>query len=350
MKKQKKYAVAVIGATGNTGNNTLKILAERNFPISEIYAIASEKSRGKKVSFKNQDITVTDFSSVDFSKVDIAFFCAGAKVSKTYVKKATEVGCTVIDKTSYFRLEPKVPLVVPEVNLNSLKKGASYGIISNPNCVAIPLCIALKALSQVSPLKRVVISTYQSVSGAGKQAIDELYNQTKAVVSSEEVTTDVFSKQIAFNVIPAIGDIYENGMSDEESKISSELCKILKSDVKVAVTCVRVPVFIGHGISVACEFSKDISVNDAYEAFENFESLLVIDRKNEDNIFATPLDAQGEDSVFISRVRKDYSVKNGLLFWVVADNLRKGAALNSVQIAEKMVDIDSNLNLFKLKK
>ncbi len=345
----KKYNVAVIGATGNAGNNTLKILAERNFPISEIYAIASEKSLGKKVSFKDKDIQVNNFANVDFSNIDIAIFCAGSNVSKTYVKKVTELGCSVIDKTSYFRLEPKVPLIVPEVNLDTLKKGAPLGIISTPNCVAVPLSLALKALSYIAPVKRAVISTYQSVSGAGKQAIDELYNQTKAVITSGTVATDIFSKQIAFNVIPAIGNLHENGVSDEEEKIASEIRKILHSDIKIAVTCVRVPVFIGHGISVSCEFSKDIDLNYVYDVFENFEGMITIDRRQDEDIFATPLDAQGEDAVYISRVRRDYSVKNGILFWVVTDNLRKGAALNSVQIAEKMIAIDPQLNLFKLK-
>ncbi|MBE6447200.1 MAG: aspartate-semialdehyde dehydrogenase [Alphaproteobacteria bacterium] len=347
---KKMYNVAVVGATGNAGNNTIRILEERRFPIENLYAVASEKSVGAVISFNNRNIQVLDLSKMDFSNIDIAFFCAGSAVSKRYAKHATELGCTIIDKTSCFRLEPKVPLVVPEINGHYLKSGAALGIISTPNCIAGPLSMALKAVSQVAKLKRVVISTYQSVSGAGKSAIDELYRQTKSVISSGTIVTDVFSKQIAFNAIPAIGDIYSNGISDEEDKIASEIRKILHSDVKVAVTCVRVPVFVGHGISVACEVNGEFSVNQIYDAFNNFPGILSVDRKGEEVAFATPLDAQGEDAVFISRIRKDISVKNGVLFWVVADNLRKGAALNSVQIAENMIKFDSSLSIFKRSK
>ncbi len=348
MAKSIEYNVAVVGATGNAGNNTLKILAERNFPVGEVFAVASEKSVGKKVSFKSRDIEVQSFDSVDFSQVDLAIFCAGSSFSKKYAQQVAEAGCTIIDKSSYFRFNPKVPLVVPEVNEKILSKGAALGIISTPNCVAVPLSMTLKALIDVAPIKRVVVSTYQAVSGAGHAASDELYNQTKAVVSSGTVVTDVFSKQIAFNAIPVIGDIDGSGVSDEEDKVSREICKILKSDVRVAVTCVRVPTFIGHGMSVCCEFSKEISPEDAYHAFDCFEGILVVDRRA-DGIVATPLDAQGEDAVFVSRVRKDPTVKNGLMFWVVTDNLRKGAALNSVQIAERLINIDPKLKLFKYK-
>lgn len=348
MAKSMEYSVAVVGATGNAGNNTLKILAERNFPVGEVFAVASEKSVGKKVSFKSRDIEVQSFDSVDFSQVDLAIFCAGSNFSKRYALKVSEAGCTIIDKSSYFRFNSKVPLIVPEVNEKILSKGAPLGIISTPNCVAVPLSMTLKALMDIAPIKRVVVSTYQAVSGAGHAASDELYNQTKAVVSSGTVVTDVFSKQIAFNSIPVIGNLDGAGVSDEEDKVSREICKILKSDVKVAVTCVRVPTFIGHGMSVCCEFSKEISPEDAYHAFDCFEGILVVDRRA-DGIVATPLDAQGEDAVFVSRVRKDPTVKNGLMFWVVTDNLRKGAALNSVQIAERLINIDPKLKLFKYK-
>ena len=348
MASLRDYNVAVIGATGNAGNNTLKILAERKFPVNEVLAVASKRSVGKKVSFKNRDLEVQSFDSVDFSKIDLAIFCAGSEFSKKYAKQVTEAGCTIIDKSSYFRFNPKVPLIVPEVNAKILERGAPLGIISTPNCVAVPLSMTIKALMDVAPVKRVVVSTYQAVSGAGKAASDELYNQTKSVVSSGEVITDVFSKQIAFNAIPVIGNLYESGVSEEEDKIASEICKLLKSDVRVAVTCVRVPTFIGHGMTVFCEFSKEISPEDAYHAFDNFEGILVVDRK-EENVVATPLDAQGEDAVFISRVRKDPTIRYGLMFWAVADNLRKGAALNSVQIAEHLIDIDPKLKLFKCK-
>lgn len=348
MRNSKRYNVAVVGATGNAGNNTLRILAERDFPVEKIFAVASEKSVGKKVSFKKQNLEVQSFSSVDFSKVDLAIFCAGSKFSQRHAKEVAEAGCTIIDKGSYFRLNPKVPLVVPEVNAKSLSKGAPLGIISTPNCVAVPLAMTLKALSAVAPIKRAVVSTYQAVSGAGKAANDELYNQTKSVIASGEIINDVFSKQIAFNVIPSIGNLYGSGVSDEEDKISSEICKILKTDVKIAVTCVRVPVFIGHGMSVVCEFTKEVSDEMAYQAFDDFDGILTLDRRDE-NIVATPLDAQGEDAVFVSRVRKDFTTKNGLMFWAVTDNLRKGAALNSVQIAELLIDIDPKLRSFKYK-
>jgi len=348
MKSAKGYNVAIVGATGNAGNNTLKILAERNFPVGDVFAVASERSVGKKVSFKNQDLEVQSFDSIDFSQIDLAIFCAGSSFSKKHAQQVAEAGCTIIDKSSYFRFNPKVPLIVPEVNEKILSKGAPLGIISTPNCVAVPLSMTLGALRDVAPVKRVVVSTYQAVSGAGRAASDELYNQTKAVVSSGSVVTDVFSKQIAFNAIPVIGDIDGSGVSDEEDKVSREICKILKSDVRVAVTCVRVPTFIGHGMSVTCEFSKEISPEDAYHAFDCFEGILTIDRRK-DNVVATPLDAQGEDAVYVSRVRKDPTVRNGLMFWVVTDNLRKGAALNSVQIAERLIDIDPKLKLFKYK-
>lgn len=348
MASSREYNIAVVGATGNAGNNTLKILAERNFPVGRVLAVASQLSVGKKVSFKSRDLEVQSFDSVDFSQIDLAILCAGSDFSKKHAQQITEAGCTIIDKSSYFRFNPKVPLVVPEVNEKILSKGASLGIISTPNCVAVPLSMTLKALTDVAPVKRVVVSTYQAVSGAGRAASDELYNQTKAVVSSGTVVTDVFSKQIAFNSIPVIGNLNVAGVSDEEEKIASEICKILKSDVRVAVTCVRVPTFIGHGMSVCCEFSKEISPEDAYHAFDCFEGILVVDRRD-DNIVATPLDAQGEDAVYISRVRRDPTVKNGLMFWVVTDNLRKGAALNSVQIAERLIEIDPKLKLFKHK-
>lgn len=348
MASSREYNVAVVGATGNAGNNTLKILAERNFPVGKVWAVASQRSVGKKVSFKSRDLEVQSLDSMDFSQIDLAILCAGSDFSKRHAQRITEAGCTIIDKSSYFRFNPKVPLVVPEVNEKILNKGAPLGIICTPNCVAVPLSMTLKALGDLAPLKRVVVSTYQSVSGAGRAASDELYNQTKAVISSGTVATDVFSKQIAFNAIPVIGNLDGAGVSDEEDKVAREICKILKSDVRVTVTCVRVPTFIGHGMSVCCEFSKEFSLEDAYHAFDCFEGILVVDRRD-DNVVATPLDAQGEDAVYISRVRRDPTVKSGLMFWAVTDNLRKGAALNSVQIAESLIDIDPKLKFFKHK-
>ncbi|MDR2267892.1 MAG: aspartate-semialdehyde dehydrogenase [Holosporaceae bacterium] len=341
------YNIAVVGATGSTGTGTLQILDERNFPVNSVIAIASEKSAGKSVSFGNKTLKVQRMADVDFSNVDISFFCAGGAISRKNAEAAANAGCIIIDKTSYFRLNPKVPLIIPEVNLDMLKMGAPIGIISTPNCVTTPLAMTLKALSELSPIKRVVVSTYQSVSGAGRRAIDELYNQNKVIIAAGVPQPEVFSRQIAFNIIPAIGSLYESGISEEEDKISCEICKILKSDIKVAVTCVRVPVFIGHSMSIACEFSKPIREEEIYEAFENVEGIVVLDRKGESETFATPLDVQGEDAIYVSRVRKDVTVKSGILYWVTADNLRKGAALNSIQIAESLIAIDPQLKKFR---
>ncbi|MDR2681543.1 MAG: aspartate-semialdehyde dehydrogenase [Holosporaceae bacterium] len=350
MKYAKEYNVAVVGATGNAGMKTLQILAERNFPIANIVAIASEKSVGKEVSYKNKSLRVQRFSDVDFSTMHLAFFCAGGAFSRKYADTVTEKGCVIIDKSSHFRLNPKVPLVVPEINAKVLRKGAPLGIISTPNCVAVPLSMTLKALAEIAPLKRAVVSTYQSVSGAGKKAVDELYDQSRSIISAAAPNIHVFSKQIAYNVIPAVGDILSAGISEEEEKISFEVCKILKSDIRVAVTCVRVPVFIGHCMSVACEFSKPITEENVYDVFENFDGILTIDRREESGAFATPVDVQNEDAVFVSRIRKDLTVKNGLMYWIASDNVRKGAALNSVQIAEEMIREDPTLSTFKRQK
>lgn len=344
------YNIVVAGATGNAGMMTLQILAERKFPIKNIVAAASKKSVGKVVSCGDRSLKIQSLSDIDFSDFNIAVFCAGSAVSARCFEKVTKSGCVMIDKTSYFRFNPKVPLVVPEINGNILRNGAPLGVISTPNCVATPLCMTLKALSEAAPIERIVVSTYQSVSGAGKRAIDELYSQTKNTIAAAKNKKEVFPKQIAFNVIPLVGDLDANGVSDEEEKISGEICKILKMPVRAAVTCVRVPVFIGHAMSVACEFSEPVTVDQAYEAFENFEELVVVDRRDREDGFATPLDIQGEDGVYVSRVRKDTTVPNGLLYWVAADNLRKGAALNSVQIAEKMIEIDPALKIFKREK
>ncbi|MDR2766016.1 MAG: aspartate-semialdehyde dehydrogenase [Holosporaceae bacterium] len=347
MGHSRKYNVAVVGATGNTGMKTLQILEERDFPAGNVTAIASERSIGKSLFFGDGEIPVRKFEDVDFSRIDITFFCAGGGVSRRYAESVTKSDCVVIDKTSYFRLNPKVPLIVPEINSAQLAEGALLGIVSNPNCVAIPLAMTLKALSAVSQVKRAVVSTYQSVSGAGRLGVDELYSQTKSIVAAGAVKPDVFSKQIAFNVIPAIGDFYQSGTTDEEDKISAEVRKILKADVKVAVTCVRVPVFVGHSMSVAAEFSAPVAENNARRAFESFEGVLVVDRRGEKGVFATPLDVQGEDGVYVSRIRADPTTPAGLLYWIAADNLRKGAALNSVQIAELMISLDPSLKLFQ---
>lgn len=349
MRYTKEYSVAIVGATGSTGSKTIEILAERKFPVANLIPIASNRFMGREVSFRNKSMKVNTMDSVDFADVDLAFFCAGNAVSRKYADFVTGKGCVIIDKSSYFRLNSKVPLVIPEVNANVLKKGASLGIVSTPNCVVTPLAMVLKALSEVSAVKRVVVSTYQSVSGAGRRAIDELFNQTKTIISAGTPSSEIFSKQIAYNVLPVIGDLNALGVSDEEEKIGSEICKLLKSDVKVAVTCVRVPTFIGHCMSVACEFVKPVTEDDAYDAFDSFEGIVTLDRRDGNGVFATPIDIQGEDGVFVSRVRRDYTTKNGLMLWIACDNLRKGAALNSVQIAEEMVAEDPQLNSFRKK-
>lgn len=344
----KNYNIVVVGATGNAGQTTLQILDERNFPINKIYAVASKRSLGKFVSCGDRSLKICELSEIDFSDVDIAIFCAGSGVSARYYEEVTKAGCTIIDKTSYFRFHPNVPLIVPEVNGEMLQKGANMGIVSNPNCVATPLSMSLKALSNVAPINRVVVSTYQSVSGAGKRGISELYSQTKNAIVAAESRSEIFPKQIAFNVIPLVGGLDANGVSAEEEKIAGEICKILKMPIRVAVTCVRVPVFIGHAMSIACEFENSVTVENAWEAFQSFEGLVTIDRRDRDDGFITPLETQGEDGVYVSRVRRDMTVPNGLLYWVAADNLRKGAALNGVQIAETMIKIDPTLAKFKL--
>ncbi|MDR2268054.1 MAG: aspartate-semialdehyde dehydrogenase [Holosporaceae bacterium] len=350
MTAKRKYNIAIIGATGNVGMKVLQILKERDFPVNSIAAIASERSLGKLLSFGNESIRVQMLKEVDFSSVDLAIFCAGSGVSRQYAESIAEVGCVILDKTSYFRMNPRVPLIIPEINGDVLRNGSPFGIISTPNCVAVPLAMTLKALSSLSPIKRAVVSTYQSASGAGRRAVDELYSQSKCLVGAGAVKIDVFPKQIAFNVIPLVGDLYSSGVSDEEDKIAGEIRKILMSDIKVAVTCVRVPVFIGHAMSVYCELNEPFAEKEAYQAFESFYGILTVDRRDERGVFATPMDIQGEDSVYVSRIRIDPLAPNGLLYWVVADNLRKGAALNSVQIAELMISLDSTLNIFKRQK
>jgi aspartate-semialdehyde dehydrogenase len=329
--------VAVVGATGNVGREILNILFERQFPTETVHALASEKSIGRDVSFgPDTTIKVKNLKDFDFKGIDIAFFCAGSSVSKTYAKKAAEHGTIIIDKSSLFRLEPGIPLVVPEVNPNDLKLHDSNNIIASPNCVTIPLVMALKPLHEIATVKRVVLSTYQSTSGAGKDAMDELFSQTRAVYVNDPITPEVFSKLIAFNVIPQIGGFEANGVTEEETKIAMETRKILDPAIKVTATCVRVPVFIGHALSVNVEFEKEIGPDQARKALEKMPGVWVIDRPEAGN-FVTPAEIVGEDNIVVSRIRKDPTVAHGLNMWVVGDNLRKGAALNAVQIAESIV-------------
>jgi aspartate-semialdehyde dehydrogenase len=332
----KKYTVAVIGATGNVGHQVLNYLHERNFPIAELIPVASEKSVGKQVSFGDNTLPIKKIRELDFAKIDIAFFCAGSGVSKQYAKEASSKGCIVIDKSSYFRMDKNVPLIVPEVNGAELKNFKS-GIIASPNCCAIPLAVALKPLDNAAKIKRIVVSTYQSASGAGKAAMDELYLQTKAKFIFETIKPKVFPTQIAFNLFPHIGDFRKDAYTDEESKISEEISKIMGSHVKSTVTCVRVPVFVSHSMSVNVEFENKLDAKEAAEILNEADGVIVHDLENEMK-YSTPVDSVENDEVYIARIRDDKSAKNCINMWICADNLRKGAALNAVQIAEEIIN------------
>ncbi|MGB9152753.1 MAG: aspartate-semialdehyde dehydrogenase [Alphaproteobacteria bacterium] len=333
----KKYKVAVVGATGAVGREMLKTLAERNFPVSEVFALASGRSAGGEVSFGEDEVLlVHDLAKFDFKGIDICLSSAGAKISEEFAPRATKAGCVIIDNTSHFRMDPDVPLVVPEVNPQAIAGYKKRNIIANPNCSTIQMLVALKPLHDLATIKRVVVSTYQSVSGAGKEAMDELFVQTRAVFVNDEIKREVFHKQIAFNVIPQIDVFMEDGMTKEEWKMVAETKKILDPKIKVSATCVRVPVFIGHAEAVNVEFEKPISAAEARAALKTAKGITVIDKQHEDG-FVTPVECAGEDNVFVSRIREDISVENGLNMWIVADNLRKGAALNAVQIAELLI-------------
>lgn len=344
---KKSYSVAVIGATGNAGSQILNVMAEYDFPVSKIYAVASVNSKSTEVPFGNRGkVKVHTIDAIDPRNIDIAFFCAGSQVSSEYVAKFANAGVVIIDKTSHFRFHPQVPLIVPEINGHLLEKGLPLGVVSNPNCVAIPLALTIDALQKKSKVKRVIISTYQSVSGAGKNGTKELHDQTIQALDYENIVPSHFRKQIAFNVIPAIGPFKPSGETDEEEKISAESLKILGKNVKVFATCVRVPVFLSHSISVVAEFEDDISPYEAAQLFADYQGIAVIDNP-EQNTFITPIEAQCQDIVFVSRIRRDPTNQNSLAYWVVCDNLRKGAALNGVQIAKTMAKIDPSLSLFK---
>ena len=330
----KKYVIAVIGATGNVGYEVLKNLSERNFPVEKIIAIASDQSVGRQVSFGDQVIHVEPIPE-SFNRIDIAFFCTDASISEKYARKAVEQGCIVIDKSSFFRLDNNVPLIVPEANLKAMQ-GFKNGIIANPNCCTIPLAVVLKPLDNAARIKRLVISTYQSVSGAGKAAMDELYLQTKAKFVFENIDSKILPNQIAFNLFPHIGDFQEDGYSDEEHKIQTELEKIIGSHITTAVTCVRVPVFVAHCMSVNVEFENALDAKEAEELLYEADGVVVYSTGN-DIQYSTPVDAVEQDDVFVSRIRNDNSKDNCLNMWICTDNLRKGAALNAVQIAEEIV-------------
>lgn len=331
----KKYNVAIIGATGNVGRELLSIIAERKFPVDQVHVIASRASLGKEVSFGEEIILKVDvIDDLDFSKIDIAFFAAGSSVAKEYAQKAADSGCIVIDKSSYFRMNKNIPLIVPEVNPEAIKNHKN--IIASPNCSVIPLMVVLKPLHNYAQIKRIVVSTYQSVSGAGKKAMDELFSQTKGSFMYQENEPKEFTKRIAFNVIPHIGEFMASGETTEEWKMDVELKKVLDETIAVNATCVRVPVFVGHSASVNVEFEEELSVSQAKKLLQVTNGVTLKD-KHQDGGYATPIDVVRDDEIFVSRIRKDSTVDSGLSMWIVADNLRKGAALNAVQIAELLI-------------
>ena len=332
------YKVAVVGATGAVGHELLAILAERRFPADEVIALASRRSVGKEVSFGDDEIlTVQALEDYDFRDTDIALFSPGARVSAEHAPRAAEAGCVVIDNTSHFRMEPDVPLVVPEVNGDAIAEYGRRNIIANPNCSTIQMVVALKPLHDIAGIERISVATYQSVSGSGRDAMDELFNQTKAIYVHERQEPKQFPKRIAFNVIPHIDVFMEDGSTREEWKMVQETKKILDPDIEMVATCARVPVFIGHSEAVHLELSTPLSVAEASEALSETPGVVVVDRR-EDGGYVTPVESVGEDAVYVSRIRKDPSVANGLALWVVSDNLRKGAALNAVQIAEVLIE------------
>ncbi|MCK9913658.1 aspartate-semialdehyde dehydrogenase [Microbacteriaceae bacterium K1510] len=331
------YKVAVVGATGNVGREMLAILAERNFPASEVVALASRKSAGTECSFGDKTLKVKALDHYDFSDVDICLMSAGGSVSKEWSPKIGAQGAVVIDNSSAFRMDPDVPLIVPEVNADAVKGFTKKNIIANPNCSTAQLVVALKPLHDKAKIKRVVVATYQSVSGAGKDAMDELFSQTKSVFTLEEQESKKFPKRIAFNLIPQIDVFMEDGYTKEEWKMVVETKKILDPKIKLVATCVRVPVFVGHSEAVNIEFENPITADEAREVLRSAPGCLVID-KHEPGGYVTPYECVGEDATYISRIREDGTVENGLEIWVVSDNLRKGAALNAVQIAECLIN------------
>ncbi len=330
------YKVVVAGATGNVGREMLNILAERQFPVDEIVALASRKSLGSECSFGDKTLKTKDLDTFDFTGWDIALFAIGSDATKKYAPLAAKAGCIVIDNSSLYRYDPDVPLVVPEVNPEAVEGYAKKNIIANPNCSTAQMVVALKPLHDRAKIKRVVVSTYQSVSGAGKEGMDELWSQTKGMyVPGQEVAPSKFTKQIAFNVIPHIDVFMDSGDTKEEWKMVAETKKIVDPAIKVTATCVRVPVFVGHSESINIEFEEFLDEDEARDILREAPGIMVVD-KREDGGYVTPVEAAGDFATFISRIRQDVTIENGLNIWCVSDNLRKGAALNAVQIAETL--------------
>jgi aspartate-semialdehyde dehydrogenase len=326
--------IAIVGATGNVGRKTLEVLEKKELSIDNLYLVASSKSAGKKISFKGKEHEIFDLENFDFSKVKIAFFAAGGKISEKFAEKAAK-HCLVIDNSSFYRMDQDVPLIVPQVNSDDLKN-IKKNIIANPNCSTAQLVIALKPLHDLFVIKRIVVSTYQSVSGGGKAPMDELIEQTKLVLDGKLVTSKNFTKQIAFNAIPHIDVFSDDGYTKEELKMTNETKKILDSKIDLTATCVRLPISVSHSESVNLQFEKPFSVEKVREALNNFDGCKVIDDRV-DGGYATPLEAEGKDETFISRIREDKTIKNGLNLWIVSDNLLRGAALNAVEIAETLI-------------
>src|ERR1700753_3826108 len=331
------YRVAVVGATGNVGREMLQILAERSFPADEVVALASQRSSGRQISFgEDKVLKVQDLAKFDFKGIDIVLSSPGSSVSAEHSPRAAKAGAVVIDNTSYWRMDPDVPLVVPEVNRDAIAGYKRRGIIANPNCSTLQMVTALKPLHDAAKIKRVVVSTYQSTSGAGKEAMDELLNQTKSFFVNQDLEPKKFAKNIAFNVIPQIDVFMEDGSTKEEWKMVVETKKILDPKIKVHATCVRVPTFVGHAEEINLELEESLDEREAHQLLEAAPGILVVDRR-EPGGYVTPKEITGQDGVFVSRVRVDPTVENGLALWVVSDNLRKGAALNAVQIAEELI-------------
>ena len=326
--------IAIVGATGNVGRKTLEVLERKGLPIDDLYLVASSKSAGKKIHFQGKDIVVSELENFNFSKVKIAFFAAGGKISEKFAEKAAK-HCLVIDNSSFFRMDPDVPLIVPQVNSNALND-IKKNIIANPNCSTAQLVIALKPLHDLFVIKRVVVSTYQSVSGAGKAAMDELIKQTKLTLVGKDIKPENFTKQIAFNAIPHIDVFSDDGYTKEELKMSNETKKILDERIDLTATCVRLPISVSHSESVNVQFEKNFSLEQIKEALNSFDGCKVIDERS-DGGYSTPLEAEGKDETFISRIREDKTIKNGLNLWIVSDNLLRGAALNAVEIAEALI-------------
>ena len=326
--------IAIVGATGNVGRKTLEVLEKKELSIDNLYLIASSKSAGKKISFKGKDHDVYDLESFDFSRVKIAFFAAGGKISEKFAEKAAKY-CLVIDNSSFYRMDPDVPLVVPQVNSNHLDR-IKKNIIANPNCSTAQLVIALKPLHDLFVIKRVVVSTYQSVSGGGKAPMDELIEQTKFVLDGKKVKSKNFTKQIAFNAIPHIDVFSNDGYTKEELKMTNETKKILDDKIDLTATCVRLPISVSHSESVNLQFERPFSIEKVRNALNSFEGCKVIDERI-DGGYSTPLEAEGKDETFVSRIREDKTIKNGLNLWIVSDNLLRGAALNAVEIAETLI-------------